>query len=136
MQTIADPGRRTNTTQAKAIDGFQPNPLASGSLGGGNKFLHTPSLAGFGAAQFDAGARIGFGRKVVIEADHAVHFGPAEVKFVGDDPFRLGIDAAEFALDIMQDRQERTFAAPVAGADFGDAFGPRHAFNRAACQPM
>ena len=48
----------------------------------------------------------------------------------------FGIDAAQLGLHVMQDWQQRPFQRRVGGADFGDALVPRHAFRRAACQPI
>jgi len=45
--------------------------------------FHPSRLTGFGPAQLNLRARIGFGGEIMIEADNAVHFGAAEIERLG-----------------------------------------------------
>ena len=75
--------------------------------------------------------------KVVIEADHAVDVGAAEVERPGDQRLAFSIDATELGLDVVQDRQERPFAAFVRGDDLADAlFLGIHFRSLSACHAM
>ena len=135
MEPVADARARPGAAQAEAIDGGQLDALAGGLLGAGDQRLDPARLARLGAADLHFGARVGLGVEVVVEADHAVDVGAAEVERLGDQRLALGIDAAELGLDVVQDRHQRAFAARVRGDDLGDPlFLGTHAFSLSACQ--
>ncbi len=73
-------------------------------------------LTGFGAAQFHDMAPGGGIAEIVVEADHAMHLGPAQVQPLGDARHRLARDMAKGRLHRMQDRQQR----PLAPGMFGE----------------
>ena len=94
-------------------------------------------LARFGAAHLNYRAQVRLVAEIVIEADHAVDFGAAEVEALGDQRLALGVDAAKLRLHIVQDRQQRPFAPVVLGDDFADlVLLGTHAFSLSACQAM
>ena len=63
--------------------------------------------------------------------------GAAEVERPGDQRLAFSIDATELGLDVVQDRQERPFAAGVPGDDLADPlFLGTHFFSLSACQAM
>src|SRR3546814_8423459 len=61
------------------------------------------SLAGLGTADLHFGARVGLRVEIVVETDHAVHIGAAEVERLRDQLLALGIDAAELMLHFVED---------------------------------
>ena len=92
-----------------------------------DKRVAASRLAGFGAAQLEdvpAGRRAA---EIVIEADDAVDLGAGDIESLGDQ--RLGgfVDIAEFLLQSVQDRQQRTFAVEAAPNPLQrHFFVPRH----------
>jgi len=73
----------------------------------------------------------------MVEADYAVDVGAAQVQALRDQLFGLAIDAAEFGLDVVQDRHQRAFSARVRGDNLANPlFLSAHLFSLSACQAM
>ena len=98
MHLVAYPGIRTDAAKAEAIDVLDPYAVTGSSARAGNQFFNPARLARFCATYLDDGARVGLGLEIVVETDHAVHFGAAEIEATGNDGFRRRINAAECRL--------------------------------------
>lgn len=109
MHLVTYPDIRTDAAQAKAIDVPDPDAVAGSSARANNQLFNSARLARFCATYLDDGARVGLGLEIVIETDHAVHFGAAEIEASGDDGFGRRIDTAECRLDFVKNGKKRSF---------------------------
>lgn len=110
MQRVAHPRGRANATQAKAIDGLERDALSRSRLCGRNQRLDPARLASLGTTQLYMRARIGGGRKIMIEAHHPVHLGAGKVERVSYHTLRRIVYAAELRLNRVKYRYKRPLA--------------------------
>ena len=109
MHLVAYPGIRTDAAKAEAIDVLDPYAITGRSARAGNQFFNSARLARFCATNLDDGSRVGLGLEIVVETDHTVHFGAAEIEAFGNDGFGSRIDTAECRLDFVKNGKKRSF---------------------------
>ena len=63
-------------------------------------------LAGFGAAQMHHVPAAALGAEIMIEADHAMHFGARQVQLLRDELDRILRNEPQGLLNRMQNRQQ------------------------------
>ena len=118
VQFAVDHHRRRKRTIAKTINFFQRETPVMRRLAQMNterafqpadQILATHALTGFRAANLDDMPSGGFAAKIVIEADHAMHFSAREIENLRNQPNGRVADIAEMLIQGVQDRQQRSF---------------------------
>jgi hypothetical protein len=74
----------------------------------GHERFAATGLASLGPANLHHMLARGFGAKVVVVADHPVHFGAREVQGLSDEGHGIGGHKAPVVLDVVQQRQQTT----------------------------
>ena len=117
MDVSPNERRRADRANAQTIDRLDPDACLR--IGECPQFGHTARLTCFGLAQLDAGTVAPFGAEIMVKCDDAMNLGACQVQIGSNRPYRIFVDAAEGRLNVMQDRQQRSFARTVAIKNYG-----------------